>query len=111
MTRAAQSRCEIEKANPKETPMRILALAVVAIGTIAAAAPARAQTYSPDYPVCLHVYGRSSYIECGYTSIPQCQATASGRSAQCEVNPYFAYAEPPVHVYRRHHRHVHRVSY
>jgi hypothetical protein len=111
MTRAAQSRCEIEKANPKETPMRILALAVVAIGTIAAATTARAQTYSPDYPVCLHVYGRSSHIECGYTSIPQCQATASGRSAQCEVNPYFAYAEPPVHVYRRHHRQVHRASY
>jgi Protein of unknown function (DUF3551) len=91
--------------------MRLLALATFAIGTIAAAAPVSAQTYAPDYPVCLHVYGRSSYIECGYTSMPQCQATASGRSAQCEINPYFAYAEPPVPAYRRHHRHVHRVSY
>jgi hypothetical protein len=91
--------------------MRVLALAMFAIGTVAVAAPVRAQTYSPDYPVCLHVYGRVSYIECGYTSIPQCQATASGRAAQCEVNPYFAYAEPPAPVYRRHYRRVHRVSY
>ena len=91
--------------------MRMLALAMFATGTIAVAAPARAQTYSPDYPVCLHVYGRASYIECGYTSIPQCQATASGRSAQCEVNPYFALAEPPAPGYRRHHRRVHRVAY
>jgi hypothetical protein len=81
--------------------MRVLALAMSAIGTVAVAASVRAQTYSPDYPVCLHVYGRASYIECGYTSIPQCQATAQGRSAQCELNPYFALAVP---VQRRRHR-------
>ena len=81
--------------------MRAPALAMLAIGTVALAAPARAQTYSPDYPVCLHVYGRTSYIECGYTSIPQRQATAQGRSAQCELNPYFAFAVP---VQRRRHR-------
>ena len=80
-----------------------------AIGTVAVATPAPAQTYSPDYPVCLHVYGRGGgYIECGYTSIPQCQATAQGRSAQCELNPYFAFAEP---VHRRHHRETRRVAY
>jgi len=81
--------------------MRVPALAMFAIGTVAAAASVRAQTYSPDYPVCLHVYGRVNYIECGYTSIPQCQATAQGRSAQCELNPYFALAVP---VQRRRHR-------
>jgi Protein of unknown function (DUF3551) len=70
--------------------MRILALALLAIGTISAAAPARAQTYGGGYPVCLHVYGPITYYECAYTSIPQCNATASGRSAQCVVNPYFA---------------------
>ena len=70
--------------------MRILALALLAIGTISAAAPVRAQTYGGGYPVCLHVYGPITYYECAYTSIPQCNATASGRSAQCVVNPYFA---------------------
>ena len=59
------------------------------------AAPARAQTYDPSYPVCLQIY-RSMvdfYFECGYTSLAQCAASASGRSAQCVVNPY--YAKPP----------------
>ena len=91
--------------------MRVLTLAILAIGMAAAAETAQAQTYSPDYPVCLHVYGRGSYIECGYTSIPQCQATAQGRSAQCEINPYFVLSEPAAPVHRRHHRQSHRVAY
>ena len=55
-------------------------------------APARAQTYDPNYPVCLHVYGPIDYYDCSYTSLPQCAASASGRAAQCVVNPYFANA-------------------
>jgi len=35
--------------------MRILALAILAIGTVSIALAA-AQTYDPAYPVCLHVY-------------------------------------------------------
>ena len=81
--------------------MRILALAVLAIGTVSAAAPARAQTYDPNYPVCLHVYGRINYYECTYTSLPQCNATASGRAAQCIINPYYAYARQDRPVRRR----------
>ena len=78
--------------------MRILALVVLAIGAAAAAAPAQAQTYDPSYPVCLHVYGKVSYYECAYNTLPQCNASASGRSAQCVVNPYFAnaYQDRPV---------------
>lgn len=72
--------------------MRIPALAALAIGAIAAAAPAQAQTYGSNYPVCLHVYGRASYYECRYTSIAQCNQSASGRAAQCEINPYAANA-------------------
>jgi hypothetical protein len=86
--------------------MRVLALAVLAIGTIAAAAPARAQAWDPNYPVCLRVYGPVSYNECRYTSLAQCAGTASGRSAQCVVNPYFASAEAPVRRHYRRHRHV-----
>ena len=78
--------------------MRILALAILAIGAISAAAPARAQTYGAGYPVCLHVYGPIAYYECSYTSLPQCNASASGRSAQCVVNPYWAnaYQDRPI---------------
>jgi hypothetical protein len=84
--------------------MRRLALAILAIGTLSAAAPASAQTYDPSYPVCLHVYGRVSYYECRYTSLPQCAASASGRAAQCLVNPYFADAYEEPRRYRRHRR-------
>jgi hypothetical protein len=78
--------------------MRIPTLAVVAIGTIAASAPAQAQTYGSGYPVCLHVYGPITYYECSYSSIPQCNASALGRSAQCVLNPYAAnaYQDRPV---------------
>jgi Protein of unknown function (DUF3551) len=88
-----------------EVLMRGLALAILAIGTVSAAGPAAAQTYAPGYPVCLHVYGRANYYECRYTSLAQCNATASGRSAQCVENPYFAsaYEQPagPRHRHRR----------
>ena len=85
--------------------MRILALAILAIGTVSIA-PAAAQTYDPAYPVCLHVYSRgANYYECLYTSLPQCNAAASGRAAQCVINPYFPGAEEPP-GYRRHRRRV-----
>jgi hypothetical protein len=76
--------------------MRILALVILAIGTVLTPAPVRAQTYGGNYPVCLQAYGRAGgYIECGYTSLAQCNASASGRSAQCIINPYFASAGVP----------------
>ena len=81
--------------------MRILALAIFAIAATAAAAPAQAQTYDPNYPVCLHVYGPATYYECRYTSIQQCNQSASGRSAQCDVNPYFANTNQDRPVRRR----------
>ena len=47
--------------------MRILALAILAIGTVSIG-PAAAQTYDPAYPVCL----RWAYsYECSYPSLPQ----------------------------------------
>jgi uncharacterized protein DUF3551 len=83
--------------------MRVLALAILAIGTFSVAAPAAAQTYGQDYPVCLHVYGPATYYECRYMSLAQCNATAAGRSAQCVSNPYVAnaYAEPSLRPHKR----------
>jgi uncharacterized protein DUF3551 len=77
--------------------MRIPVLAILAIAMISASAPARAQTYGSDYPVCLRVYGPATYYECRYTSLEQCNLSASGRSAQCVLNPYAsnAYQDRP----------------
>src|SRR5262245_26632007 len=69
------------------------AMAVMICGAmVPLAAPAYAQAYDPKYPVCLQVYDDFThyYFECSYTSMPQCQASASGRYAQCVVNPYYA---------------------
>jgi len=74
--------------------MRNFSVTMLAAGVLAATAAVRAQTYSPDYPVCLHVYGPATHIECAFTSLAQCNATASGRAAECEVNPFLASAEP-----------------
>jgi hypothetical protein len=69
--------------------MRIPALAILTFVTVSMAVPAHAQTYDPSYPVCMQVSGReASYIQCSFTSLAQCQATASGRSATCMMNPY-----------------------
>jgi len=71
--------------------MRVLACAILTIATMAVAAPARAQTYDPNYPVCLQTYGiDGGYIDCSFMSLAQCAASASGRAAQCLNNPYFA---------------------
>lgn len=61
------------------------------LGALVPSAPAHAQTYDPNYPVCLQVYDDmvNFYFECGYTSMAQCAASASGRYAQCVVNPYY----------------------
>jgi hypothetical protein len=71
--------------------MRFLTLAIVAAATLQFAAPARAQTYDPRYPYCLQIYDDMVHytFECGYTSMPQCQASASGRNASCVANPYY----------------------
>jgi hypothetical protein len=86
--------------------MRIPFLAVLAIATTCAAGTARAQTYAPDYPVCLHVYGPATYYECRYTSLAQCNLSASGRGAQCLNNPNFASAEMRIGAHPMRHRRI-----
>jgi hypothetical protein len=86
--------------------MRNLALAILAGATVSMAGPAAAQTYAPGYPVCLHVYGPITYYECRYTSLAQCNGSASGRAAQCVVNPYFATAQVPVQRANRRYRQI-----
>ncbi len=77
--------------------MRIPALAIFAIAAVSTAPPTMAQTYDPKYPVCLQIYRAmvDYYFECNYTSLAQCQMSASGRSAQCIVNPYYTRTKKP----------------
>ena len=87
----------------KEIQMRVLTLTILAIGMAAAMPSARAQTYDPNYPVCLQIYQswKDYYFECAYTSLAQCNMSASGRAAQCIVNPYYAGPKPRSRRYRR----------
>jgi Protein of unknown function (DUF3551) len=84
--------------------MRYPVLAVLAVGTISSIGPAAAQAWDPDYPVCMHVVGPFNYNECRFVSLAQCAAAASGRAAECMVNPYAARAfeAPPARRHRRH---------
>jgi Protein of unknown function (DUF3551) len=72
--------------------MRLLVLTILALAASAAAGPVAAQPYDPRYPVCLRVYGPATYNECAYTTLAQCQATASGRAAECYPNAFYANA-------------------
>jgi hypothetical protein len=76
--------------------MRNLILAAFAFVACHAATPARAQTYDPHYPYCLQIYDDMVHysFECAYTSMEQCKASASGRNADCVINPY-APPKPP----------------
>jgi hypothetical protein len=89
--------------------MRIPALAastILAIGMISAAAPAHAQTYDPDFPICMHVVQfESSYEDCTFYTMDQCRASASGRAAMCSINPFYRGANSlPGRSERRHRR-------
>ena len=74
--------------------MRILVLAILMVGTVSATGPARAQTYDPNFPVCMHVIAfQTDYEDCRYYTMAQCAASAAGRAAQCGINPYYAVAK------------------
>jgi hypothetical protein len=65
--------------------------AILALAAVASAGSVKTQTYDPDYPICMHVVaGLSGHrMDCIFTSLGQCAATASGRGGTCLVNPYF----------------------
>ena len=76
--------------------MRILALAMVTASTVLTAAPAPAQTYSPDYPVCRYAYRwGGSDAECAYTTMAQCAQSNAGLGGTCVINPNYAGAATP----------------
>ena len=87
--------------------MRIPALAVLTIATVLAAAPAGLRRIIRTIrSACRPSAKKAGYIECGYTSLAQCGASASGRAAQCVINPYFASAQLRGGRHYRQHRRV-----
>src|SRR5947209_603157 len=82
------------------TFMRLSFGLIMTVGALLTAAPSHAQTFDPRYPICMHVYsgangGGGEWYDCSFTSLAQCQATASGRSAGCDLNPYYPLNAPP----------------
>lgn len=70
--------------------MRKIVWMTLVAGLIVAAAPARAQTYDPRFPVCIQTYGaEGSFIACNFSTIEQCKLSAAGRAAECMPNPFY----------------------
>ncbi len=61
----------------------ILALCALPLAKIE---PAHAEI---DYPYCMKVYSRDWYVDCRFSTLAQCQASASGRSAECYLDPFY----------------------
>ena len=80
--------------------MRRAWLALMAAGAVSVAMPAAAR----EFPYCIKGcdFGAGAG-DCSFSSLAQCQATASGRDASCAANPYFAHAsqDPSARRYKR----------
>jgi len=86
--------------------MRGLAVAILTLGIVSAAAPARAQRYDPAYPFCMYVveWGGSPRYDCSFYTMEQCRASASGRGGSCDPNPYYVGATASPGRHGRQHR-------
>jgi hypothetical protein len=63
-----------------------LVLMACCAATTASALPAAAQ----EFPFCIKGCDFNSGLgDCSFSSYAQCQATASGRDAYCDANPYY----------------------
>ncbi|NVN86341.1 MAG: DUF3551 domain-containing protein [Rhodopseudomonas sp.] len=74
--------------------MRIALIALLALGAVSAidTTPAEAR----DYPFCIKGRDYDQPLgDCSFTTYAQCQASASGRFAYCDANPYYGYAAEP----------------
>ena len=71
--------------------MRTLCWTILAIAVLAAADPAAAQRYDPNYPVCRQVWRRGgvTWFDCRYRSWDQCVAEAAPNQGMCLLNPYW----------------------
>jgi Protein of unknown function (DUF3551) len=86
---------------PKFFLATFVIVAVAAIGMVPEAARAG------GYPFCIKGDNYDSPVgDCSFNTYAQCMATASGRKAYCDVNPFYSYAETRMTHFRK--RHAHR---
>ena len=87
--------------------MRKFFLAAVAAGTMASIGMTSSPVQARDYPFCIKGADYDSPVgDCSFDTYQQCLATASGRRAYCDANPFYAYPKQPVIVYpKQRHRH------
>ena len=72
--------------------MRAVILAILAAGMMAAAGSAPAE--AREYRFCLQTPKIGIPGDCSYQTYAQCLASASGRYAACNLNPWYAFAGP-----------------
>jgi len=87
--------------------MRIFFLAAFVVGAAASVAMVPTSVAARDFPFCIKGdnYG-SALGDCSFDTYAQCLATASGRLAFCDANPYYGYPNRPNLVYpKQRHRH------
>ena len=87
--------------------MRNLFLAAVALGAVASIDMTPSPVLARDYPFCIKGdFYESPIGDCSFDTYQQCLATASGRRAYCDANPYYVYPNRPDLVYpNKRHRH------
>jgi Protein of unknown function (DUF3551) len=77
--------------------MRKFFLAALAVAAVAATGMVPDAARARDYPFCIKGsdYGTPTG-DCSFDTYQQCQATASGREAYCDTNPFYADSEKPI---------------
>jgi hypothetical protein len=78
--------------------MMFALLTLSAAGFAATASTQPAAAY--DYPYCLQGGGFGIPGDCSYQSYAQCRASASGRRADCNINPRYAFGQKPSRAHR-----------
>jgi hypothetical protein len=74
--------------------MRNFGFAAIAVGVVAAIGSAPNAAQARDYPFCIKGSGYLAPTgDCAFDTYQQCLATASGRKAYCDVNPYYPHAD------------------
>src|SRR5450756_1028495 len=77
-------------------------LALLSAGAAAVASSGPAAAY--DYPWCAQGRGFGIPGDCSYQTYAQCEASASGRSLSCNINPRVAFDRQPQPGQRYRHR-------
>ena len=81
----------------------MIGIAAAALTSLAATTPSHAQ----NYKYCLFEGGGIMGRDCSFSTYGQCAASASGRIADCRINPMWAFSgqDQPVRKKKRRHKH------